>query len=305
MLALSYARTGISGDVFRRVVAARAEAADPGAAPVTDRTGPMENGIILPHFNPFAIEIGGFGIRWYALAYIAGLLLGYYLLRREARQPGAPLGQAQLDALLNYVLIGIILGGRLGYVLFYNAGFYLANPAEILMIWQGGMSFHGGLLGVTMAMLLFAHRHQVPVLQISDRVAMVAPIGLFLGRLSNFINAELYGRVTDLPWAMIFPNSDGLPRHPSQLYEAGLEGLGIGIVMLFGARRGWLAHHGRMTACLLVGYGLARYLVEFVREPDAHLGQLAGFMTMGQLLCLPMLAGGLYLLTRERRKAKP
>ena len=262
----------------------------------------MNNGIILPEFDPFAIQIGSYGVRWYALAYIAGLLIGYYLLRRETKKPSAPMTFVQLDALLNYVLIGIILGGRAGYVIFYNPAFFLANPIEIFKVWQGGMSFHGGLAGVTLAMALFARRHAIPVLQISDRVAMVVPIGLFFGRLSNFINGELYGRVTEVPWAMIFPHSDGLPRHPSQLYEAGLEGLGIGLLMIFGARRGWLALHGRMTASLLIGYGLARYLVEFFRQPDTQIGELLGLITMGQLLCLPMIAAGLYLLLRNRRK---
>jgi len=263
-------------------------------------TEPMTEAIILPEFNPFAIQIGAFGIRWYALAYIVGLLLGYYLLRREARQPHAPIQPFQLDLLLNYVLFGVILGGRLGYVAFYNPAFFLSHPFEILKIWQGGMSFHGGLLGVTFGMVLFARRQGIAILHVSDRVAMVAPVGLFLGRLSNFINAELYGRVTDLPWAMVFPRSDGLPRHPSQLYEAGLEGLGIGIAMLLAARRGWLAHPGRMTAILLLGYGIARYLVEFAREPDAHLGLFFGVISMGQILCLPMIAAGLYLMFRGR-----
>ena len=186
----------------------------------------MNGGIILPEFDPFVISFGGFGVRWYALAYIAGLLGGYWVLRREARrQPHAPMTPEAVDSLLNHVLLGVILGGRLGYVIFYNPSFFLANPLEIIKVWQGGMSFHGGLLGVTFAMWLFARRWRIPVLAVSDRVAMVIPLGLFLGRLSNFINAELYGRVTDLPWGMVFPRSDGLPRHPSQLYEAGLEGL--------------------------------------------------------------------------------
>jgi len=258
-------------------------------------TGP----IILPEFDPFVINFGGFGVRWYALAYIGGLLAGYWILRREAARPGAALTQAGVDSLLNHVLLGVILGGRLGYVLFYNPAFFLANPTEILKIWQGGMAFHGGLLGVTAAMWLCARRQQTHVLDISDRVAMVAPIGLFLGRISNFINGELQGRVTEVPWAMVFANGDGLPRHPSQLYEAGLEGLALGLVMLFGVRRGWLLHRGRLTAVLLLGYGVARFAVEFVREPDVQLGLLMGFGTMGQLLCLPMIAAGLYLVWRR------
>ena len=262
-------------------------------------TGP----IILPQFNEFLIEFSdGFGIRWYALAYIGGLLAGYWILRREAARPSAPLTPLTVDSLLNHVLLGVILGGRLGYVLFYDPAFFLANPIEIIKVWQGGMAFHGGLLGVTVAMWLFARRQGLSVLAVSDRVAMVTPIGLFLGRLSNFINAELQGRVTDVPWAMVFARGDGMPRHPSQLYEAGLEGLGLGLVMLVGARRGWLDRTGLLTAVLLIGYGAARFGIEYVREPDTQLGLLAGMITMGQLLCLPMLAAGAYLLWRQQRR---
>lgn len=259
------------------------------------------NVIVLPEFDEFAIQFGNFGIRWYALAYIAGLLIGFYLLRREAKRPESQLNNAMIDSLLNYVLVGVIVGGRLGYVLFYNTSFYFSHPLDIFKIWQGGMSFHGGLLGVSLAMILLARRHNISVLAISDRVSMVLPVGLFFGRLANFINGELWGRVSDVPWAMVFPHSDGAPRHPSQLYEASLEGLMLGFVMLFGYRRDWLAHQGRLTAILLFGYGASRYLVEFAREPDAHIGMLFGFLTMGQILCLPMLAGGLYLFMRERR----
>lgn len=259
----------------------------------------MTTGILLPEFDPFAIQFGAFGIRWYALAYIVGLLGGLYLLRREAKHPGAPISAPQLDMLLNYVIIAIILGGRIGYVTFYDPLYFLTHPIEIIKIWQGGMSFHGGLLGVTLAMLLFARRHNIPLLAVSDRVAMVVPIGLFLGRLSNFINGELMGRVSDLPWAMIFPNSDGLPRHPSQLYEAGLEGLALGVVMWVAVRRGALAKRGTMTALLLIGYGIARFAVEYVREPDAQLGTLFGITTMGQLLSLPMIGFGVYIYQRR------
>ena len=259
----------------------------------------MTTGILLPEFDPFAIQFGAFGIRWYALAYIVGLLGGLYLLRREAKHPGAPISAPQLDMLLNYVIIAIILGGRIGYVTFYDPLYFLTHPIEIIKIWQGGMSFHGGLLGVTLAMLLFARRHNIPLLAVSDRVAMVVPIGLFLGRLSNFINGELMGRVSDLPWAMIFPNSDGLPRHPSQLYEAGLEGLALGVVMWVAVRRGALAKRGTMTALLLTGYGIARFAVEYVREPDAQLGTLFGITTMGQLLSLPMIGFGAYIYQRR------
>jgi len=274
---------------------------DSGSAiPIDQQHGRSMTGpIILPEFDPFLINFGGFGIRWYALAYIGGLLAGYWILRREAARPGALMTPAAIDSLLNHVLLGVILGGRLGYVLFYNPGFFLANPVEIIKVWQGGMAFHGGLLGVSVAMWIFARRQNIHVLHVSDRVAMVTPIGLFLGRLSNFINGELQGRVTDLPWAMVFAHGDGQPRHPSQLYEAGLEGLVLGLVMLFAARRGWLQRRGRLTAVLLLGYGAARFAVEYVREPDAQLGLLLGLGTMGQLLCLPMIAAGLYLIWRR------
>ena len=259
----------------------------------------MTTGIILPEFDPFLINFGGLGIRWYALAYIVGLLAGYWILRREARHGTAPIDLVGIDSLLNHVLLGVILGGRIGFVLFYQPAYYLAYPMDILKVWQGGMAFHGGLAGVIIAMWLFARRRRIPFLRVSDRVAMVVPIGLCLGRISNFINAELYGRVTDLPWGMVFPGSDGMPRHPSQLYEAGLEGLLIGLIMLYGYTRGWLNMTGRLSAVLLIGYGCARFMVEFVREPDPQLGTLMGLVTMGQLLCLPMIAGGLYILWRS------
>ncbi|MEL0024629.1 MAG: prolipoprotein diacylglyceryl transferase, partial [Alphaproteobacteria bacterium] len=239
-------------------------------------TEPMTEAIILPEFNPFAIQIGAFGIRWYALAYIVGLLLGYYLLRREARQPHAPIQPFQLDILLNYVLFGVILGGRLGYVAFYNPAFFLSHPFEILKIWQGGMSFHGGFAGVILAVIWTARSDKINLQQLSDRVAMVAPIGLGLGRVANFINGELYGRVTSHPVGMIFPGGGPLPRHPSQLYEAALEGLVLGLLLWLAVRRGWLDRPWALTGLFALGYGLSRFAVEMVREPDAHIGFVAG-----------------------------
>ncbi|MGB1758620.1 MAG: prolipoprotein diacylglyceryl transferase, partial [Candidatus Puniceispirillaceae bacterium] len=185
---------------------------------------------------------------------------------------------------------------RLGYILFYNSAYYLAHPQAILRIWEGGMAFHGALIGIAVAVLLMARRHHLPFFVLTDRIALVVPIGLFFGRLSNFINGELYGRVTTLPWAMVFPNSDGQPRHPSQLYEAGLEGLLLGTVMVILWHRGWLTQHGRMTGVLLAGYGVARSLIEFVREPDAQIGLLFGSVSMGQLLSVPMIIIGAYLI---------
>ena len=258
----------------------------------------LDSAITLPEFNIFAIQFGSFGIRWYALAYVTGLLIGIYILRREARSSGALIVPDQTDHLLNYLLIGIILGGRLGYVLFYNPSFYLANPLSIIRLWEGGMSFHGALFGVGFAIFVMTQRQGLPFLAVCDRVAMVTPIGLFLGRLSNFINSELYGRITDVPWAMIFPHSDGQPRHPSQLYEAGLEGLLLGLAMFLLWRRGWLIASGRLTGVFLFGYGLVRFFVEFMRQPDAHIGLFGDFFSMGQLLSFPMMVVGLYLLRR-------
>ena len=255
--------------------------------------------IILPEFNTFAVQFGGFGVRWYAIAYLVGLLAGWYLLRREASHIGSPLDRETVDILLNYVLFGVIIGGRLGYILFYNSAYYLAHPQAILRIWEGGMAFHGALLGVAIAVLIMAKRHRVPFFVLTDRIALVVPIGLFFGRLSNFINGELYGRVTTLPWAMVFPNSDGQPRHPSQLYEAGLEGLMLGIIMLMLWRRGWLQQHGRVTGVLLAGYGVARSMIEFVREPDAQIGLVLHSVSMGQLLSVPMIIFGVYLIIRR------
>ena len=255
--------------------------------------------IILPEFNTFAVQFGAFGIRWYAVAYLVGLLAGWYLLRREADHKQSPLHPQTADILINYVLFGVIIGGRLGYILFYNSAYYLAHPLAIFKIWEGGMAFHGALLGVAIAVLIMAKRHRLPFFVLTDRIALVVPIGLFFGRLSNFINGELYGRVTALPWAMIFPNSDGQSRHPSQLYEAGLEGLLLGIVMLLLWRRGWLQQHGRITGVLLAGYGVARSMIEFVREPDAQIGLMLDSVSMGQLLSVPMIIFGVYLIKRK------
>ncbi len=258
--------------------------------------------IPFPAFDPVIVQFGPFAIRWYALAYIAGLLLGWQLLKRIVRRPGWALTGEQIDDLLFYATLGVILGGRLGFVLFYHPGYYLTHPLQILAVWQGGMSFHGGLLGVLVACLLFARRHGLPFLEIGDAVAVVAPIGLFFGRIANFINAELWGRSTDLPWGVVFPGGGPEPRHPSQLYEALLEGVVLFIVlqvMARGARAPGSA--GRLGGAFLLGYGLARAFVELFREPDSHLGYLFGFITMGQLLSLPMILAGFALLAYASR----
>lgn len=269
-----------------------------------------------------------FALRWYALAYLVGLIAGWRivvsLMRRQSLWPGdvAPMEPKRVEDLLTAIIIGVILGGRLGFVLFYRPDYYLGNPGEILKVWEGGMSFHGGFLGVVIAGLWFCWRHKVPALQLADAMALVAPIGLFLGRVANFVNAELWGRPSDLPWAVIFPGEaaqscpgtqPGLcARHPSQLYEAGLEGLALGLVLIWLLRRGALKQPGLITGVFLIGYGLSRFVVEIFRQADAqfitpenplgHVIQLAGFgLSMGQLLSLPMIAAGVWLAMRARK----
>jgi len=258
--------------------------------------------LAFPAIDPVAVQIGPFAIRWYALAYIAGLMLGWHYVKRLARRGLSTLDEATVDDLLVWVALGVILGGRLGYVLFYRPGYYLPNAHEILMVWRGGMAFHGGLLGVAVAMVWFARRRSQSALAEADTVAAAIPIGLFFGRIANFVNGELWGRISNAPWAMHFPGAGLFPRHPSQLYEALLEGLLLFVLLAWLVhRRGALAKPGLVTGAFLVGYGLARGFVEFFRQPDEHLGFLAGSLTMGQLLCLPMLVIGAWLILRARR----
>lgn len=250
----------------------------------------------FPQIDPVAFAIGPLAIRWYALSYMAGLIGGWQILRYLAKAPTSPVSQEQLDNLLNYILFGVIIGGRLGYVLFYKPLDYLADPFSILKVWEGGMSFHGGFIGVVLAVLLFARVQKIPLWALSDRVALVAPLGLFFGRLANFINGELYGRVTSHPIGMVFPTGGPLPRHPSQLYEAGLEGLVLGLIMIMLWRMKIAqTRPGILVATFLMGYGLSRFIIEFAREPDNHLG-LYDFglwqASQGQLLSLPMVAIG-------------
>ena len=253
----------------------------------------------FPSLDPIIFEIGPFALRWYALAYIAGLMLGWryvIILSQSARLwPNGPLASREaVDDLLLWITFGVIIGGRLGYVIFYNPGYFIDNPSDIFAVWQGGMAFHGGLIGVIVAIIIFARRRDIPLLSIGDLVAAAVPIGLLFGRLANFINSELLGRVTDLPWGVIFPNGGPAPRHPSQLYEAGLEGLVL-FIILSGLiwRGGILARPGLAIGIFLVGYGLSRALVEQVREPDMHLGFIFAEITMGQILSIPMILAGL------------
>ena len=261
--------------------------------------------IAFPMIDPVAIQIGPLGIRWYALAYIAGIVAAWQLCRRLVTVPPAASTPQQMDDFITWATLGIIIGGRLGYVLFYRPGHYLVTPWEIPMVWQGGMAFHGGALGVIVAALLFCRSQKLSPLGFGDRVAVGVPIGLFFGRIANFVNGELYGRVTDVPWAMVFPTDPtALPRHPSQLYQAGLEGVALLAVMLalfFGTRLRERA--GFLTGALIAGYGVARFVGEFFRQPDAHLGYLAVDATMGQLLSLPMVAVGAWLMLRAKRVA--
>ena len=252
----------------------------------------------FPAFDPVIVSIGPFAIRWYALAYIFGILLGWLyaraIIRNETFWGGkAPLTIADFDDFIVWVTLGIILGGRIGYVLFYNPSYFLAHPAEILQLWNGGMSFHGGFAGCVLAVVLFAWRRKISILSLGDITCAVGPIGLCLGRLANFINGELWGRPTDVPWAMVFPNGGPLPRHPSQLYEAALEGLVLLIVLALAIRAGALKRPGLIIGIFAVGYAVARSFCEMFREPDAQLGFLFGGLTMGMLLSVPLLLAGI------------
>lgn len=256
--------------------------------------------IAFPTIDPVAIAIGPFAVRWYALAYIAGILLGWRYALWLARREPVYFEPKLFDDLVLYATLGIVVGGRLGYVVFYNPAYYLAHPLEVLMVWQGGMAFHGGMLGVVVAVALFARRVGAPVLAVGDLVAAAAPIGLLFGRLANFINGELFGRVaTDVPWAMVFPNGGPDPRHPSQLYQAALEGGVLFLVLLILARdRRIRQRPGIVIGAFFLGYGLLRSVVEFFREPDAHLGFVFASLTMGQLLSVPMVLFGLWMIRR-------
>lgn len=287
--------------------------------------------IPFPDIAPeiFTINLGGLSLslRWYALAYLAGLLLGWRIIvamMRRDRLWGdrAPMPPDRVDDLLTWVILGVILGGRLGFVLFYEPAYYLANPAEIIKVWQGGMSFHGGFTGVIVATWAFCRANAIPPLRLADAMAVVAPIGIFFGRIANFINAELWGRPTDLPWGVIFPGQAAqtcpgvagpCARHPSQLYEAGLEGLLLGLILFAVVRAGGLRRPGLAFGLFLAGYGLARMFVELFRvadaqfiTPDNPLGHVVGGpvvgLTMGQLLSLPMVLLGLFLILRARRR---
>jgi len=258
--------------------------------------------IPFPAFDPIMISFGPFAVRWYALAYIVGILAGWFygraIISSERLWGGAaPFTVLDFDDFVIWITLGIILGGRTGYVLFYNFPHFAAHPLEILQLWNGGMSFHGGVTGCVVAIVLFAlHRH-IPMLSLGDVTAAVAPIGLFLGRIANFINGELWGRPTNVPWAMVFPYGGPIPRHPSQLYEASLEGVALFFVLAVLVRAGALKRPGVVTGAFALGYGVARITCELFREPDAQLGFLWNGLTMGMLLCIPLMLGGIAVLT--------
>jgi phosphatidylglycerol---prolipoprotein diacylglyceryl transferase len=264
--------------------------------------------LAFPEIDPVAFSIGPFEARWYALAYVAGLILAFWYMKRLIRQPALWNGRQpaatpqQLDDLFLWATLGVILGGRLGYVLFYDPIYFADHPLDIVKLWQGGMSFHGGFLGVIVACWGFARIHGLRLDQLLDLAAASVPLGLGLGRLANFINGELYGRVTDVPWSMVFPHGGPLPRHPSQIYEALLEGAFLFILGRIATHRFHiLSHPGRLAGVFALIYALIRIFVEFFREPDVHIGFYAGFITRGMLLSLPMMLIGIWLLLRSRR----
>jgi len=267
------------------------------------------------HLSPVALDLGLFELRWYSLAYLAGIFIGYWYLLKLLKQPGAPMARRHADDLVFYAALGIILGGRIGYVLFYNLSYYLQNPIDILKLWDGGMSFHGGVIGTTLGILYLARKEKLPWLRIHDYVACCVPFGLLFGRLANFVNHELWGAPANVAWAVRFPEIAatgdtvlGPPRHPTQLYEAGLEGLVLFAILWWMFWKTDARYQpGRLVGAFIFFYGLFRFAVEYVREPDA---QLAGFaastgLHMGQWLSLPMIAGGLYLMvTAPRRRVR-
>lgn len=264
-------------------------------------------GLAFPDISPIIFSIGPLSVRWYSMAYLFGILFGWFLVNRYIEKYKINLSQTDIEDLVFYITLGIILGGRLGYVLFYGTSSFWHNPLQILAIWQGGMSFHGGIIGVITAIYLFSRKIKYPFLGITDLVVLVVPVGVFLGRIANFINDELWGRVTDVAWAVRFPNGGYLPRHPSQLYESLLEGLLTFIVLNVLWRKKWVREHtGFVSSLFVLCYGVFRISMEQFRQPDAHMGFYLNYFTMGQILSLPLVIVGIWvLIISSRRKVKP
>lgn len=273
----------------------------------------MQFVLAFPDISPTLVEIPlgpvSLPIRWYALAYIVGIYLGYLLIRRAISRPALwhfkspPMSREALEEMLTWMIVGIILGGRMGYVLFYGQGSFWENPLDILKVWEGGMSFHGGFIGVVLALIWFARSRRQHWTAISDFIAPLVPLGLAAGRLGNFINAELWGRPAGVPWAMVFPNVDNVARHPSQLYELALEGVVLFAVLWWYSMKP--RPRGAVSAAFLVGYGLFRFAVEYTREPDSFLGLLAFNLSMGQWLSLPMVIAGIAMFAWAARASPP
>lgn len=282
----------------------------PRAHPGTTHNGrSMSDWVYVHNLDPVLVELGPLQVGWYGLMYALSFLAGYAYLNRAARWPDSPVPREEVPNLLTFIILGVVVGGRLGWVIFYGGMPYLLEPWRVLETWKGGMSFHGGMLGVVVALVWYARSRRLALLRLADHVALFVPVGLMLGRIGNFINGELYGAPTDGSWGVIFPGDPlQVPRHPSQLYEATLEGPALLLALVL-VHRLRLGRTGLGAATFLLGYGLARFAVEFVRLPDAHLGYLWGFITMGQLLSLPMILVGLvwagWLLARGAPSARP
>lgn len=262
--------------------------------------------IDFPNISPIALSIGPFDLRWYALAYLVGIISAWILTKKNIKKYDIKITDAQLDDLVFYTTLGIILGGRIGYVCCYGDGYFWRNPLEIFAVWNGGMSFHGGIVGVILGLLYFCKKEKFQFLMITDLVALYVPIGIFLGRIANFINGELWGRITTVPWAVKFPTGGYLPRHPSQIYEALTEGLLMFVILNFLWQKKYVReNHGIISSLFLITYAVSRIGMELFREPDAQIGFLWNFITMGQALSVPFLVLGLYILHKSVSKAKP
>lgn len=257
---------------------------------------------VFPNINPVILSLGPFAISYYSLAYVVGIILGAYYGGKLADKYSSSVNSKMMEEFITYAVIGIIIGGRLGYVFFYDFSKFMNHPIDILKTYEGGMSFHGGFTGIIVASLLFCRKYKIALLSLTDLLAIVTPIGLLLGRLANFINGELYGRATDMPWAFVFPHSDGVPRHPSQLYEAFLEGFCLLIIMFLSRKK--LKLLGYNSGLFLICYGFFRIIIECFREPDVQIGFLFNIMTMGQLLSLPMVGFGIWVLKSSFRRRR-